>query len=54
MDSLKKKKIEIDAAEPEILSFLLVAFFLVKTWCLHYPQCNLTMDRSVGDSDVLC
>lgn len=32
-------KIKIDAGEPEILSYLLHSFFfLVKMWCLHYPQ----------------
>lgn len=37
-----------------LLAFIIHAFFLVKTWCLHYPQCNSTTDRSVQGSDVLC
>lgn len=25
-----------------------------KTHCLHYPQCNVTIDSVVGDLAVLC
>ncbi len=49
------KSVKTAAAEPQISSFILHAFFfLVKTWCLHYPQCNSTINSSIGDSGVLC
>lgn len=34
-------------ANPEILSFRTL-FFLVKTWCLFFPQCSSTAGSSVG------
>ena len=35
----------INTAKTEILPFLFhILFFLFKTWCLHYPQCNLTTE----------
>ncbi len=33
---------KITTTKGEIMSFLFDVFFLVKTWCLHYPQCNST------------
>lgn len=50
MDSLKKKEIKINAAEPELSSILFHAFFfLVRTWRIPYPQYNLTSVSSVVD-----
>lgn len=39
--------IKTDAAETEIL------VFLVRTLCLHYPQCNLIADSLDRVSDVM-
>ncbi len=41
-----------NAAEPEMSPFLFNAFFLVKTWHLHYPQFNSIADSLVGDSGM--
>lgn len=42
---------EINATESSYFLFHAV-FFLVKTWPLHYPQCNPTADNLVGDLGV--
>lgn len=42
LDSLKQKGYTLLQTN-QVLSFLVQAlFFLVKTWCLLYPQCNST------------
>lgn len=43
--------IQADEAEPEMLSFFIP--FLVKTWSLHYSQCNLKINSLVRDSRVM-
>lgn len=47
-----EKLFKIVAAEALHCGFF-HAFFLVKTWNLRYPQCDLTDDISVTDSGVL-
>lgn len=34
------KRIKVDAAEPETWFLFYIFFFVAKTGCLHYPQCN--------------
>lgn len=46
--------LKTDAAGPYHLFLFQTFFFVVKTWRLRYPQCNLGAESSVGDSGVLC
>lgn len=52
-DGQFKKGSKIDAAGPEITSFLLHSFFfLVETCHLHHPRCNSTSDRNHSSIQV--